>query len=75
MRALINEAVSLLPGDRLALCLVVKSGGHDLHTVAFGDPQASWAAAAGVSAETHVRYLDAPVRRVLSLVPAKYADM
>ena len=75
MRALINEAVSLLPGDRLALCLVVKSGGHDVHAVAFGDPQASWAAAAGVSAETHVRYLDAPVRRVLSLVPAKYADM
>jgi nickel-dependent lactate racemase len=28
-----------------------------------------------VSAESHIRYLDAPVRRVLSLIPAKYDDM
>ena len=41
----------------------------------FGDPSAAWAAAADVSAETHIRYLDAPVRRVLSLIPAKYDDM
>ena len=36
---------------------------------------AEWAAAAQMSAETHVRYLDAPVRRVLSLLPEKYDDM
>ena len=41
----------------------------------FGDPRRRWAAAADVSAETHVRYLDAPVRRVLSLIPTKYDDM
>ena len=75
VRALINEAASLVPGDRLALCMVVQSGTGALHSAAFGDPQAAWEAAAGVSAETHVRYLDAPVRRVLSLVPAKYEDM
>jgi nickel-dependent lactate racemase len=28
-----------------------------------------------VSAETHVRYLDAPVRRVLSVMPDKYEDI
>ena len=38
-------------------------------------PEAAWAAAAEVSAETHVRYLDAPVRRVLSLIPREYEDM
>ena len=75
VRALINEAASLVPGDRLALCMVVQSGTGELHAAAFGDPQAAWAAAADVSAETHVRYLDAPVRRVLSLIPAKYEDM
>ena len=32
-------------------------------------------AAAQVSAETHVRYLDAPVRRVLSVMPEKYDDI
>ena len=28
-----------------------------------------------MSAETHIRHLDAPVRRVLSLIPTKYEDM
>src|SRR5674476_695061 len=46
-----------------------------LHSVAFGDPQEAWAAAADVSAETHIRYLDRPVRRVLSVIPEKYDDM
>ncbi len=32
-------------------------------------PRTAWAAAADVSAQAHIRYLDAPVRRVLSLVP------
>ncbi|MGE5763608.1 MAG: lactate racemase domain-containing protein [Mycobacterium leprae] len=75
VRALINEAASLVPGERLALCVVVKSGTDALHHLAFSDPHTAWAAAAEVAAETHVRYLDAPVRRVLSLIPAKYADM
>ena len=75
VRALINEAASLVPGDRLALCMVVQSGTGALHAAAFGDPQTAWGAAADVAAETHVRYLDAPVRRVLSLIPAKYEDM
>jgi lactate racemase len=75
VRALIDEAASLVPGDRYALCLVVRSGSGELHAAAFGRPQQAWAAAADVSAETHVRYLDAPVRRVLSLVPEKYEDM
>ena len=46
-----------------------------MHAAAFGEPRSAWAAAAEVAAETHVRYLDAPVRRVLSLIPRKYEDM
>jgi nickel-dependent lactate racemase len=75
VRALIDEAAELVPAEKLALCVVVRSGGTALHAAAFGEPRAAWAAAADVSAQTHVRYLDAPVRRVLSLVPEKYADM
>jgi lactate racemase len=75
VRALINEAASLIPSERLALCLVVRSGSSDLHALAFGAPESAWAAAADVSAQTHVRYLDAPVRRVLSLMPEKYEDI
>lgn len=75
VRALIDQAAALIPSRRLALCLVVRSGTGDLHAASFGPPEAAWAACAEVSAETHVRYLDAPVRRVVSLVPAKYDDM
>jgi lactate racemase len=55
--------------------VVVKSGSRALHSVAFGEPLTAWAAAADVAAETHVRYLKAPVRRVLSVIPAMYHDM
>ena len=43
--------------------------------MSFGDPEVAWAACAAVSAQTHIRYLDRPVRRVVSLIPEKYDDM
>ena len=52
-----------------------ESRAHDLHAVAFGDPREAWAAAAQVSAQAHIRYVEAPVRRVLSLIPARYDDL
>jgi nickel-dependent lactate racemase len=75
VRALIDEAAALVPGRRLALCVVVQSGTAALHAMAFGVPEEAWSAAAAVSAEVHIRYLDRPVRRVLSLVPEKYPDL
>ncbi|MFF5083155.1 lactate racemase domain-containing protein [Actinoplanes sp. NPDC000266] len=75
VRALINQAAALIPSRRLALCLVVQSGTGALHAAALGSPEEAWAAAAEVSAQTHVRYLDAPVSKVLSIIPAKYDDM
>ncbi|MGZ4395242.1 MAG: lactate racemase domain-containing protein [Gaiellaceae bacterium] len=75
VRALIDEAASMVPGRRYALCVVTRSGGEELHAVAFGVPEDAWAEAAGVSAEAHIRYLEAPVRRVLSLVSPRYDDL
>lgn len=75
VRALIDEAARLVPSRRLALCVVVRPGARDLHAAAFGTPEEAWAAAAAVSAQTHIRYLDAPVRRVLSVIPPKYDDL
>jgi nickel-dependent lactate racemase len=46
-----------------------------LHSVSFGDTRAAWASAAEVCAATHVTYLDAPVRRVLSIVPPMYDEI
>jgi nickel-dependent lactate racemase len=75
VRALVNEAATLIPAERLALCLVVASGTDTLHAAAFGTPEDAWAACAEISAETHVTYRDAPVRRVLSIMPTKYEDI
>ncbi|WP_246271486.1 lactate racemase domain-containing protein [Amycolatopsis acididurans] len=75
VRALIDEAASLVPGQRHALCVVVGSGTGDLHSASFGSPGGAWRAAAEVSSRVHIRYLDEPVRRVLSIMPAKYEDM
>jgi nickel-dependent lactate racemase len=75
VRALINEAAALIPAEKLALSVVAQSGTNALHAVAFGDTESSWQAAAAVSAETHVRYLDRPVRRVVSLMPPRYQDI
>lgn len=74
VRALIDEAAALVPGDRLALCVVTNHQGG-LDAVAFGDAVSAWRAAAEVAAETHVTYLDEPVTRVLSILPERYADM
>lgn len=75
VRALVNEAASMIPAERLALCLVVESGSDTLHGAAFGTPEDAWAACAEISAETHISYLDRPYRRVLSIMPTKYEDI
>jgi nickel-dependent lactate racemase len=75
VRALIDEAAAMVPVRRLALCLVVASGSDTLHAAAFGTPEDAWAACAAISAETHITYREAPVRRVLSIMPRKYEDM
>jgi nickel-dependent lactate racemase len=75
VRALIDAASALVPGERHALCAVVDHGTGGLHSLSFGAPGEAWAAAAEIAAETHIEYLAAPVQRVLSLVPARYADL
>lgn len=78
VRALIDEGAALIPARKLAFSVVgAAGGGHEqsLHSISFGDTIASWASAAQVCAATHVTYLDAPVHRVLSLVPGMYQDI
>jgi nickel-dependent lactate racemase len=75
VRALINEAVSLIPTEKLALCVIPESGTGALHAMSFGDTESAWADAAGVSAQTNIRYLHEPVQRVLSIIPHKYDEI
>jgi hypothetical protein len=72
---LIDAAAALVSGERHALCVVVDHASGRLHAASFGPPGDAWAAAAALAAETHVRYLPAPVSRVLSLVAPRYADL
>lgn len=75
VRAMIDEGSALIPSRRLALCCVVESGTGLLEAVAFGTPEDAWAATAAIAAETHVTYLDAPVRRALAIIPPRYEDI
>jgi nickel-dependent lactate racemase len=75
VRALIDEAAALIPAQKLAVSAIVRSGTDELHALAFGDTISSWNAAADVAAQTHVRYLDEPVQRVLSVMPRRYDDI
>lgn len=75
VRAVIDEAAAMVPGDRVALCVVTGEGGVTLRAATFGSPEAAWRSAAEVAAACHVRRLERPVRRVLSVLPAKYEDL
>jgi nickel-dependent lactate racemase len=75
VRALIDRAASMVPAELRCLALVVESGTENLHAIAYGGTEDAWAAAAGVAAEAHVKYLDAPVKRVLSLVSRRYDEI
>ena len=75
VRALIDDAAGLLPTERLAFCVVPEAGHGALHTISFGRPETAWTDASRVSARTAIRYLDRPVRRVLSVVPPMYDEM
>ena len=75
VRALIDEAASMVPSERLALCVVTQTGRRP----SLGRLRRSAGGLGGGRGRGGARptcsYLDAPVRRVLSLVPAKYEDM
>ena len=83
VRALINDGAALIPAERWAFSVVTTEqetetsgrGSSGLHSISFGDCISSWASAAEVSAATHVTYLEAPVRRVLSIIPEMYDEI
>ncbi|RZS87561.1 nickel-dependent lactate racemase [Motilibacter rhizosphaerae] len=76
VRALIHRAAEMVPARRACVALTVRSGSHDVYRVAVSEPPVeAWAACAEVSAQVHVRRLDRPVRRVLSVVSERYDEM
>ncbi|MGD2158882.1 MAG: lactate racemase domain-containing protein [Anaerolineales bacterium] len=73
VRAMIERAAEMVPGRKMALCMVVK--GEGLAGLYAGEPQAAWSAAADLSAQVHVRYVEQPFQQVLSVMPEMYDDL
>lgn len=73
IRAVISKAASMIPTPRLFVCPVVKSEG--ICGVYAGEADATWSAAADLSSQVHVKYVDRPYRQVLSVMPHLYDDI
>lgn len=73
VRAVIDRAARLIDRPTTFLCLVVSHAGlHGLY--AGGHPEA-WRAAAELSGRVHIQRVERPFARVLSVMPAMYADL
>ena len=74
VRRVIDRATSLIDVPKSCFSMVVK-GHHDLAGLYFGSPEASQAAAAALSAQVNITYVDKPYKTVLSVMPHLYDDI
>jgi nickel-dependent lactate racemase len=74
VRQVIDRAASLIEVPRLCFSMVVK-GHNDLVGLYFGAPEEAYEAAADLSAQHHIIYVDKPFERVLSIMPEMYDDL
>lgn len=73
MRRVINRAAAMIPIPRHALCSVLSHEG--VSGVFFGTPEEAFSAAADLSAQVHIRWVDHPYQSVLSVLPAMYDEI
>jgi nickel-dependent lactate racemase len=73
MRRVIDRAAAMIPVQRHALCSVVTHEG--VAGVFFGAPEDAFRAAADLSAQVHIQWVDAPYRQVVSVLPHMYDEI
>jgi nickel-dependent lactate racemase len=73
VRAVIDRAAGLVPVPSSCFALVVTHDG--LQGLYYGAAAEAWKAASALSAKVHIRWVDKPYRRVLSMMPAMYDDL
>jgi nickel-dependent lactate racemase len=73
VRVVIDRAAALIDRPTACFGLVVTHAG--LAGIFFGSPQEAWQAAAALSAEKHIIYVDKPFQRVISVMPEMYDDL
>jgi nickel-dependent lactate racemase len=75
VRRLIDRAASLLLIPKIGISMVVAPGTNHLAGLYIDTPQAAWAEAVKLSAQLHVRYVEHPFKKVLSVMPKMYDDI
>jgi nickel-dependent lactate racemase len=73
VRAVIDLAAGMIDKPKACLALVVRESGTA--GLFFGSPADAWKAAADLSAQVHIVYVEKPLRRVLSIMPEMYDDL
>ena len=73
VREMIHAAAARLQTPVTLVALVVEN--HELSGLFIGDPLSAWSAAADLSAQRHIRWVDRPFQRVLSWAPAMYDEL
>ncbi|TFG73418.1 MAG: DUF2088 domain-containing protein [Anaerolineales bacterium] len=69
----IDKAVSMIPTPKLFFNMVTTH--HGMAGLYVGDYKASWLQAVRLSSQLHVRYVEKPYKRVLSVMPELYDDI
>ena len=73
VRRVINRAATFIPTPRHALCSVVEHDG--VHGIYFGTPEEAYDSAADLSSQVHIRWVEKPYKRVLSVLPEMYDEI
>jgi lactate racemase len=73
VRELINRAASRIKVPVACMALVVTKEG--VSGFYFGEPREAWKAAAALSAQIHIEWVEQPFRQVLAVMPGMYADI
>jgi nickel-dependent lactate racemase len=73
VRRVIDKAAVFIDKPKLCFSMVVK--GEDLAGLYIGTPEEAYAAAADLSAQLHIQWLDRPYQQVFSVMPKLYDDL
>jgi len=73
VRQVIDRAATKIPREKMAVSFVVESGG--IAGLFIGSTEEAWQKSASLSSRLHIRWLDEPVDRVLSVMPDLYDDL
>lgn len=73
VRAMIDRAAEMIAVPISCLALVLN--GEEVAGMFFGSAREAWEAAAALSSQIHITWLDRPLKKAVAVMPAMYQDM